>query len=108
VRRERGAAHWRELQKWARIESMLKASGRRVVEGAGSSATFVHRKNGDQAMINSMSYKGCMASMVFDAEDKIIVGRILDIDASSPSMVSRFQSLSPTFIPPSKTIWLLP
>jgi predicted HicB family RNase H-like nuclease len=31
-------------------------------------------------MINSMSYKGYNASMVFDAEDKIIVGRVLDVD----------------------------
>ena len=31
-------------------------------------------------MINSMSYKGYAASMIFDPEDKIIVGRILDID----------------------------
>jgi len=31
-------------------------------------------------MINSMSYKGYTASMVFDADDKIIVGRVLDID----------------------------
>ena len=31
-------------------------------------------------MINSMSYKGYAASMVFDAEDKIIVGRVQDID----------------------------
>ncbi len=31
-------------------------------------------------MINSMSYKGYTASMVFDAEDKIIVGRVLDVD----------------------------
>ena len=31
-------------------------------------------------MINSMIYKGYTASMVFDAEDKIIVGRVLDID----------------------------
>ena len=31
-------------------------------------------------MINSMSYKGYAASMIFDAEDKIIVGRILDVD----------------------------
>ena len=27
-----------------------------------------------------MSYKGYTASMVFDAEDKIIVGRIMDVD----------------------------
>ena len=31
-------------------------------------------------MINFMSYKGYTASMVFDAEDTIIVGRVLDID----------------------------
>ena len=31
-------------------------------------------------MINAMSYKGYTASMVFDTEDKIIVGRVLDID----------------------------
>jgi len=31
-------------------------------------------------MINAMTYKGYTASMVFDADDKIIVGRVLDID----------------------------
>ena len=31
-------------------------------------------------MINFMSYKGYAASMVFDAEDKVIVGRVQDID----------------------------
>lgn len=31
-------------------------------------------------MINAMSYKGYTASMVFDAEDKVIVGRVQDID----------------------------
>ena len=31
-------------------------------------------------MINFMSYKGYAASMVFDAEDKLIVGRVQDID----------------------------
>lgn len=30
--------------------------------------------------MNTMIYKGYTASMVFDAEDKIIVGRVLDID----------------------------
>ncbi len=30
--------------------------------------------------INSMTYKGYTASMVFDAEDKIVVGRVLEID----------------------------
>lgn len=31
-------------------------------------------------MSNSMGYKGYVASMAFDAEDKIIVGRVLEID----------------------------
>jgi predicted HicB family RNase H-like nuclease len=31
-------------------------------------------------MSNAMSYKGYSASMVFDAEDKVIVGRVLEID----------------------------
>ena len=31
-------------------------------------------------MTNTMTYKGYTASMNFDAEDKIIVGRVLDID----------------------------
>jgi predicted HicB family RNase H-like nuclease len=31
-------------------------------------------------MINSMSYKSYTASMVFDTEDKIIIGRVLDVD----------------------------
>jgi predicted HicB family RNase H-like nuclease len=31
-------------------------------------------------MTNTMTYKGYTASMIFDPEDKIIVGRVLDID----------------------------
>jgi predicted HicB family RNase H-like nuclease len=31
-------------------------------------------------MINSMSYKGYKASMTFDVEDKVIVGRVQEID----------------------------
>jgi predicted HicB family RNase H-like nuclease len=31
-------------------------------------------------MTNTMSYKGYTASMIFDTEDKIIVGRVLDLD----------------------------
>ena len=31
-------------------------------------------------MNNTMSYRGYTTSMVFDAEDKIIVGRVLDVD----------------------------
>ena len=31
-------------------------------------------------MSNSMIYRGYTASMIFDTEDKIIVGRVMDID----------------------------
>jgi predicted HicB family RNase H-like nuclease len=31
-------------------------------------------------MINSMSYKGYTVSMTFDVDDKIIIGRVLDVD----------------------------
>ena len=31
-------------------------------------------------MTNTMSYKGYIARMIFDAQGKIIVGRVLDID----------------------------
>jgi predicted HicB family RNase H-like nuclease len=31
-------------------------------------------------MINFMSYKGYTASMIFDVEDKIIIGRVQDVD----------------------------
>lgn len=31
-------------------------------------------------MINQMEYKGYKASMAFDADDKIIVGRVLEVD----------------------------
>jgi predicted HicB family RNase H-like nuclease len=31
-------------------------------------------------MTNTMTYRGYAANMIFDAEDKIIVGRVLDID----------------------------
>jgi predicted HicB family RNase H-like nuclease len=31
-------------------------------------------------MSNFMSYKGYTASMIFDAEDKVIVGRVQNID----------------------------
>ncbi len=46
-------------------------------------------------MINSMSYKGYTASMVFDAEDKIIVGRVQDIDdiiSSHGESVAEFEA----------------
>ncbi len=46
-------------------------------------------------MSNSMSYKGYTANMIFDPQDKIIVGRVLDIDdiiAFHGTSVSEFES----------------
>lgn len=46
-------------------------------------------------MTNAMSYKGYTASMVFDAEDRIIVGRVIDIDdiiAFHGESVAEFES----------------
>jgi hypothetical protein len=51
---------------WARIEAALVALGCRVIEGPGTAVTFEH--------------SGYTARMDFDAEDKIIVGRVVDID----------------------------
>ena len=55
-------------------------------------------------MINFMSYKGYTASMIFDAEDKIIVGRVQDVDdiiSFHGESVSEFES---AFTQLSKTI----
>jgi len=46
-------------------------------------------------MTNTMSYKGYTATMAFDAEDKIIVGRVQDIDdiiAFHGESVAEFES----------------
>lgn len=46
-------------------------------------------------MSNAMTYKGYTASMVFDAEDKVIVGRVQDIDdiiAFHGESVAEFES----------------
>lgn len=46
-------------------------------------------------MSNVMTYKGYTASMVFDAEDKVIVGRVQDIDdiiAFHGESVAEFES----------------
>ena len=46
-------------------------------------------------MTNQMEYKGYKASMTFDADDKIIVGRVLDIEdviAFHGSSVAEFES----------------
>ena len=75
----------------------------------------VHRKNGDQAMINSMSYKGYTTSMVFDAEDKIIVGRVLDIDdiisfhgESVAEFESNFHAVIEDYLTASKELGSVP
>ena len=46
-------------------------------------------------MINFMTYKGYSSTMIFDAEDKIIVGRVQDVDdiiSFHGESVSEFES----------------
>lgn len=66
-------------------------------------------------MINSMTYKGYTASMVFDAEDKIIVGRVLDIDdivsfhgESVSEFESNFQATVEDYLAASKELGTAP
>ena len=47
-------------------------------------------------MNNTMSYRGYTASMNFDADDKIIVGRVLDVDDITSFHGSLFRSSRPT------------
>ena len=66
-------------------------------------------------MINSMSYKGYTASMVFDAEDKVIVGRVLDVDdvisfhgVSVSEFESNFHAAIEDYLAASKELGSLP
>ena len=66
-------------------------------------------------MINSMIYKGYTASMVFDAEDKIIVGRVLYIDdiisfhgESVSEFESNFQATVEDYLAASKELGTTP
>ena len=66
-------------------------------------------------MSNSMAYKGYTASMVFDAEDKIIVGRVLDIDdiisfhgASVTQFEKHFHAAVDDYIAASKVLGTAP
>lgn len=66
-------------------------------------------------MINSMSYKGYTASMIFDAEDKVIVGRIQDIDdiicfhgESVAEFESNFHAAIEDYLAASKELGSLP
>ena len=62
-------------------------------------------------MTNSMIYKGYTANMVFDTEDKIIVGRVLDIDdiisfhgASIAEFETNFHSAIEDYLAASKEL----
>jgi predicted HicB family RNase H-like nuclease len=66
-------------------------------------------------MINSMSYKGYTASMAFDAEDKIIVGRVLDVDDiisfhgdSIPEFESNFHAAIEGYLAASEELGVAP
>lgn len=58
-------------------------------------------------MMNTMEYRGYVASMTFDPEDKVIVGRVLDIDDITPFMANRYAKSKAISIR-SSTITLLP
>src|SRR5690606_28927341 len=56
-------------------------------------------------MTNTMTYRGYVASMTFDTEDKIIVGRVLDVDdiitfhgGSVPEFESNFRKVVDDYI----------
>ena len=62
-------------------------------------------------MSNSMRYKGYTASMAFDAEDKIIIGRVLDVDdiisfhgASVAEFEANFHATVEDYIAASKVL----
>ena len=62
-----------------------------------------------------MSYKGYTTSMVFDAEDKIIVGRVLDIDdiisfhgESVAEFESNFHAVIEDYLTASKELGAVP
>ena len=63
-----------------RLRARGDAPGQESIAVQGFSRSGFRRENGGQAMINSMSYKGYTTSMFFDAEDKIIVGRVHNVD----------------------------
>ena len=66
-------------------------------------------------MINSMTYKGYTVSMVFDAQGKVIVGRVLDIDdissfhgESVAEFESNFQASIEDYLAASKALGSAP
>ena len=66
-------------------------------------------------MSNAMTYKGYTASMVFDAEDKVIVGRVQDIDdiiafhgESVAEFEAAFHAAIDGYLAASKTLGAVP
>ena len=66
-------------------------------------------------MKNFMTYKGYTASMIFDPDDKIIVGRVLEIDdiisfhgESIPEFESNFLAAIEGYLAASKTLGSIP
>ena len=66
-------------------------------------------------MSNSMSYMGYTASMVFDAEDKVIVGRVLEIDdimtfhgESVAEFEARFHEVVDCYVAAARELGLAP
>ena len=66
-------------------------------------------------MTNTMTYKGYTTSMIFDAEDRLIVGRVLDIDdiisfhgESVAEFVSNFRIVVDDYIAASEALGTQP
>ncbi len=66
-------------------------------------------------MINSMTYKGYTAGMVYDAEDKVIVGRVIGIDdiisfhgESVAEFESRFHAIVEDYLAGSEELGFAP
>lgn len=66
-------------------------------------------------MTNTMTYRGYVASMTFDTEDKIIVGRVLDVDdiitfhgGSVPEFESNFRKVVDDYIAACESLGSVP
>jgi predicted HicB family RNase H-like nuclease len=59
----------------------MPAAARLAIRPAGRRRAAARATgNGEYAMTNKMTYQGYTTSMVFDAKDKVMVGRVVDID----------------------------
>jgi hypothetical protein len=95
----------------AKDDSASAASRQRSPSISRARGAGVSGEGRYQAMTNTMIYKGYAATMIFDAEDKIIVGRVLDIDdiisfhgESVPEFESNFHAVVDDYIAASEAL----